>query len=142
MTASILQAFLKGGGLVLLAFGLIFQAYLLITTVFFNVPMEFNGRLVGKWEAVAIQMGFLFVWVVFCTIWLFIVAKVFPAADRYWRLNLADDVWVLQQCYSRRTLGRVSPSSDRRLDGRWPGEGGCGDNRGQAPVDHGAHGPL
>jgi len=106
---SCLPAVFRGIGLAVVGFGAVLMVYALIATVFFDVPMKLNGRVAGKVEAVVFQAAFLAGLVAFGALWHFVVGKVFPAADRYWRLDLRDDEWVLRQGYSRSVLGRVSP---------------------------------
>jgi hypothetical protein len=104
----------KGFGLLVMGFGFSILVYHLILTVFFDTPMNFNGQLRGKMESVVIEVGFLAVWVAFGAVWLFVSGKIFPGPQRYWRLDLVDDNWVLRQRGLPWVLCRVSP---REIEG-------------------------
>ncbi|MFI5453990.1 MAG: hypothetical protein ACHRXM_00920 [Isosphaerales bacterium] len=110
--SSCLPAVFRGFGLAVVGFGAVFLVWMLIATVFFDVPMNFNGRVVRKMEAVGIQAGFLAVWVAFDALWLFVVGKIFPAPDRYSRLDLraTEPRIALSSCFCLyfRTLGEGS----------------------------------
>jgi hypothetical protein len=104
----------KGFGLLVMGFGFSILVCHLILTVFFDTPMNFNGQLRGKMESVVIEVGFLAVWVAFGAVWLFVSGKIFPGPQRYWRLDLVDDNWVLRQRGLPWVLCRVSP---REIEG-------------------------
>jgi hypothetical protein len=113
-----LSAGAKGFGFVVLGLGAMIQIGSMIATTCFDVPMQFNKRMVGKREALGIQAGFLVLWAAFGALWLFVVGKVFkvsPAAAGFWRLELGDEEWVLRTGYYRSVLGRVDPRNIQRL---------------------------
>ena len=107
--SSCLPTAFRRSGLLVVGFGVVLLVDSLIRIVFFNTPLQINGRVAGKMEAVFTQLGFLAFFIAFGAVWYFVVGKFFPEPRRYWRLDLGDDDWVLRQGDFRWVRRRVSP---------------------------------
>jgi hypothetical protein len=105
----------KGVGVLMMAFGGFVLLPPLIGTIVFGTPMNLNGQPRGKLESVAIEVGFLVMWFGFGALWFFVIGKMYPGRQRYWRLNLGDDLWVLRQGKLGWILGQASPREIERL---------------------------
>ena len=110
MGSSCLRKAFKASGLLVVGFGVVILVYSLIVIVFFNTPLQVNGRVAGKMEAVLTQLGLLAFFVAFGAVWYFLLDRILlPGPKRYWRLDLGDDDWVLRQGDFRWVRRRVSP---------------------------------
>jgi hypothetical protein len=107
--SSCLPTAFRRSGLLVVGFGVVLLVDSLIRIVFFNTPLQINGRVAGKMEAVLTQLGFLAFFLAFGAVWYFVAGKIFPEPRRYWRLDLGDDDWVLRQGDFRWVRRRVSP---------------------------------
>ena len=116
----------KGFGWLVLGLGGVMLPIILIKTIFSEGPKE------GKLGLIGFQVGFLVFWVAFGWLWLFMVDKIFPPPDLFWRLEWART----RGCCGGAILGRSSAgcrrARDRAAGARPSGTGDRGDGRRQA----------
>jgi hypothetical protein len=112
---SCLPTVFKGVGVLMMVFGAFVLVPPLLGTIVFGTPINFNGRPRGRLESVGFEIGFLVMWFGFFAVWFFVIGKIFPGPERYWRLNLGDDRWVLRQSNLPWIRRRVSPREIERL---------------------------
>jgi hypothetical protein len=76
MGRSCLRNAFKASGLLAVGFGGVILVNSVIAIVFFNTPLQVNGRVAGKMEAVLTQLGFLAVFVAFGAVWYFLCDRI------------------------------------------------------------------
>ena len=125
---SCLSAGAKGFGFVVLGLGAMILIGMMIGTIFFDVPMKFNKRMVGKREALGIQAGFLVFWAAFGTVAV-PRRQVLPGGRGVLAAGVGGrGVGAAARLFPVRT-GPGGPSGNQRVVDRPEGEGGRGDGR-------------
>jgi hypothetical protein len=105
-------------GWIFMAFGVLFVCIAAIATLVFDVPFRFNGQPAGKPVAASVLGGFLLVWVLFCTVWIYLsrnFTDLLGGANRYWRLVLEGNQWVCFRADQNQEIGRCDPADIENL---------------------------
>ncbi len=101
-------------GWMFLLFGVGLIGFMAVQTLVFNKPFQFNDKPADKATAVLFLGGFLTFWVVFCSVWIWMVRSLFFPRDKldlHWRLVLGADNWICYRASLNQRIGHCAPSS-------------------------------